>query len=117
MAKNLREQVFERCQGYCEKCGKPLLEGWALHHRQLRSQGGKDVIENFLALHHVCHNTGTKSVHMNPSNSIENGYIVPSWAKPEESPVTLADGSSVILTSEGTYHYKKEENEWLTNQI
>lgn len=109
MVENLREQVLARCAGYCEKCGNSLSESWALHHRKLRSQGGKDAIENFLALHHSCHNLGTKSVHMNPSDSVENGYIVPSWAEPSEFPVTLADGSSVILSKEGTYnHYKKE---------
>ena len=105
MAKQLREQVFERCQGYCEKCGGPLPETWALHHRKLRSQGGKDVVENFVALHHACHNMGTDAVHFNPASAIRDGFIVPSWAQPDTTTVTLADGSSVILTQEGTYRY------------
>jgi hypothetical protein len=103
----LREQVFERCKGYCEKCGKPLPYGWALHHRKLKSRGGEDTVQNFLALHHECHNTGTKSVHMNPSEAERNGWIVGSWQDPLECPVTLPDGSSVRLTAEGTYFYQE----------
>jgi hypothetical protein len=73
---DLREKVLERCQGLCEKCGRSLPESWALHHRKLRSQGGKDVVQNFLALHHACHNMGTDAVHMNPANSIKNGLAL-----------------------------------------
>jgi hypothetical protein len=110
---DLREKVLERCQGLCEKCGRSLPESWALHHRKLRSQGGKDVVQNFLALHHACHNMGTDAVHMNPANSIKNGFIVPSWADPDTTLVTLADGSSVILSSEGTYKYLEgSKNGW-----
>lgn len=105
MVKELREQVFERCEGYCEKCGGALPESWALHHRKLRSQGGKDVIENFVALHHACHNMGIDAVHLNPASAVRDGFIVPSWAQPDVTTVTLADGSSVILTQEGTYLY------------
>ena len=105
MAKQLREQVFKRCQGHCEKCGGVLPKSWALHHRKLRSQGGKDVIENFVALHHACHNMGTDAVHLNPASAIRDGFIVPSWAQPDTTTVTLVDGSSVILTQEGTYRY------------
>lgn len=105
MDKNLREQVFERCQGYCEKCGGSLPESWALHHRKLRSQGGKDSVQNLVALHHACHNMGTDAVHLNPASAVRDGFIVPSWAKAESTIVTLAGGNSVILTPEGTYHY------------
>ena len=109
----LREQVFERCNGYCEKCGQSLPESWALHHRKLRSQGGKDVVENFVALHHACHNMGTNAVHLNPADAIRNGFIVPSWGDPASVSVTLSDGSNVILTQEGTYDYlERGKNGW-----
>jgi hypothetical protein len=56
---------------------------------------------------------GTDAVHMNPANSIKNGFIVPSWADPDTTSVTLADGSSVILTKEGTYNYlERGKNGW-----
>lgn len=109
----LRELVYTRCRGYCEKCGKSLPEGWALHHRKLRSQGGKNEVVNFIALHHACHNMGTHAVHMNPANSYQHGYMVKSYADPAECPLTLPDGSSVMLTDEGTYQKISEgKNGW-----
>lgn len=112
--KEMREIVLARCGGYCEKCGKPLPnEGYALHHRKLRSQGGQDAVSNFLALHHKCHNLGTDSVHLNPMISTQKGYIVRGHADPLETLLTLPDGSNVILTEEGTYEYVKEgKDDW-----
>lgn len=99
----LRDLLYSRCKGYCEKCGLPLFDDWALHHRKLRSQGGKDDITNVLALHHKCHNLGTDSVHLNPKSSYQYGYLLKSWQNPAECSVRLSNGSSVILTAEGTY--------------
>lgn len=102
--KALREQLWQRCGGYCEKCGSTLNpNNWALHHRKLRSQGGQDAIENVVALHHKCHNLGTKSVHLNPALSTEQGYIVPSWAEPAAWELLLPNGSLVLLSPEGNY--------------
>lgn len=113
MDKALRDLVWSRCKGYCELCGKQLPEGWALHHRKLKSRGGKDEVENLVALHHHCHNTGTYAVHMRPAKATELGFMVSSWQEPSESPLTLPDGNLVILTSEGTYEYiKGQENGW-----
>lgn len=115
MANNLdylRALVYARCIGYCEKCGKQLGESWALHHRKLKSRGGKDEITNLIALHHECHNLATDSVHNNPSKAKDSGHMVPSWADPESWPVTLADGSSVILTQLGTYEYLNKQEGW-----
>lgn len=100
---DLREQVLKRCKGYCEKCGRRLPENFALHHRKLRSAGGKDEISNFLALHHECHNLGTDSVHLNPKTAMENGWIVSRYKEPSECRVMLPNGRSVILSPEGTY--------------
>jgi len=105
MEKSLREIVFARSKGYCEFCGKPLPASWAIHHRKLRSRGGRDEVENLVALHHNCHNLGTKSVHLNPSMSEQKGFMVGSWQNPSECPLTLPSGETVILTAEGTYHY------------
>lgn len=101
----LRALVWARARGYCEKCGGSLPSSWALHHRKLRSRGGKDSVENFLALHHGCHNLATDSVHNNPADSMKKGYMVSTWAEPSECPVTLPSGDIVILTTEGTYKY------------
>lgn len=108
----LRGLVYARSVGYCEKCGKQLGESWALHHRKLKSRGGKDEITNLLALHHECHNLATDSVHNNPAEATEKGHMVSSWANPAECPVTLADGTSVILTELGTYKYLTKKEGW-----
>lgn len=106
----VRQMVYMRCNAYCEKCGLPLPQDWALHHRKLKSRGGNDDASNLLALHHKCHNTGTDSVHLNPKMAKDKGYMVSSWAEPTECPVTLPDGRSVILTTEGKYQVIKEGN-------
>ena len=100
---SLRAAVWLRCNGYCERCGIPLAADWALHHRKLRSQGGKDEITNLVALHHHCHNLGTDSVHLNVKAAKEQGFIVPSWADPAVVPLILADNALVLLTPAGDY--------------
>lgn len=108
----LRGLAYSRSVGYCEKCGRQLGESWALHHRKLKSRGGKDEITNVLALHHECHNMATDSVHSNPNKATETGHMVPSWEDPAECPVMLANGSSVILTPLGTYKYLVTKEGW-----
>ena len=112
--KAIREVVLDRCGGFCELCGNRLYEDFALHHRKLRSRGGKDSVENLVALHHACHNLGTDSVHLNIKKSTEIGLIVPRHAEPSEYPLTLCNGSIVTLTPEGTYNYlqRKEGYGW-----
>jgi hypothetical protein len=109
----MREVVYTRCRGYCEACGNALPESWALHHRKLKSRGGKDAVSNFVALHHECHNLGTASVHLNPEKATDRGLMVPSWQDSPSCPLTLSDGSIVMLTEEGTYkHLGKVQNGW-----
>lgn len=108
MNRQVREALFERCLGYCEKCGKPLGTDWAVHHRKLRSQGGRDSLDNLLALHHACHNLGTDAVHLNPAHSMERGYIVPRHAEPQMWELTLPNGNVVCLSPEGNYELIRE---------
>jgi hypothetical protein len=108
-----RETVLKRCGGYCEKCGSPLGETWALHHRKLRSRGGEDCVTNFVALHHECHNMGTDSVHFNPRKAENAGLMVASWQSPNDVPLTLPSGDIVLLTDDGSYRYlERKENGW-----
>lgn len=102
---NLRTQLWLRCDGYCEKCGLPLEPSWAMHHRKLKSRGGKDEITNVLALHHHCHNLGTRSVHLAPADATEHGYLVASWDQPNQIAVTLGDGQEALLTEDGQYEF------------
>jgi len=109
----LREVVKSRSSGYCEKCGKPLGESWALHHRKLRSRGGEDSLTNFVALHHECHNLGNGSVHSNPKLAEQLGLMVPSWQDPKDAPLTLPSGDIVLLNDDGSYRYlERKENGW-----
>lgn len=109
----LRQTVLSRCKGYCEKCGKVLPEGWALHHRKLRKHGGLDEPGNLIALHHECHNLGSKSVHMRPKDHYESGHLVKSFDDPKTAPLTLANGSRVILLPNGEYFYlERTEDGW-----
>lgn len=104
MDKKLRERVYGRSRGTCEKCGRGLgYESMAAHHRRLKGQGGQDDIVNLLALHHACHNMGDDAVHMNPHLSVKNGWIVPSYWDPAKMPVLISMRRAVILEEDGTY--------------
>lgn len=107
MKKEIAEAVLSRAGNYCEACGQSGSD-FALHHRRLKSQGGKDEVCNLIAVHHKCHNLGTNSIHMRPKVAIERGQIVPSWAEPSAFPLTLSDESKVLLDNEGNYTYLKE---------
>jgi hypothetical protein len=85
MDKRIAEIVLNRAGNYCEACGLPCSD-FALHHRQLKSQGGKDEVCNLIAVHQIC----------------------PSWATPSAFPLTLSDDSKVLLDNEGNYIYMKE---------
>jgi hypothetical protein len=106
----LRETLYERARGYCEKCGWPLGTNWAMHHRVLHSR--VDDIRNVLALHHECHNLGSNSVHLRPEKAMEDGFIVrqPLDGSPimavlasTEQPILLHGKHWRLLTAEGTY--------------
>jgi hypothetical protein len=108
----LREQLFERSRGYCEKCGWPIGpdSNWAMHHRVLQSR--VDDIRNIVALHHECHNLGTTSVHLRPEQAMKEGFIVrqPRNTSPYDViiaaakvPVLLHGNKWVLLNARGTY--------------
>ena len=102
MKQQVVDIVLARAGHYFEACGNPCAE-FALHHRRLKSQGGKDEPCNLIAVHHKCHNLGTDSIHLNPKRSMEMGWIVPSYAKPNEWPLILSEGSKVLLDNHGSY--------------
>ena len=102
MKQEVVDIVLERAGYYCEACGQNG-DNFALHHRKLKSQGGKDEPCNLIAVHHQCHNLGTHSIHLSPAKAIAKGQIVPSWAEPEETALHLPDGSKVLLDNEGSY--------------
>ena len=104
MNKEVRKLVWKRSKGYCEKCGLSINGvDWAFHHRKLKSQGGKDSVSNGLALHNSCHNIAKNSVHQNPKEADEKGYIVKSWESPDKKPLLRPNGTWVYLDDLGNY--------------
>jgi len=96
------EIVEARAGYYRETCGLPALESMALHHRKLKSRGGKDSVANLIRVHHECHNLGTDSIHKNPAVATEKGWMVSSWSGPETEPFLQPDGKWVILKNDGS---------------
>ena len=94
--------VEERAGHYCETCGQPALESMALHHRKLKSRGGKDSVSNLIRVHHSCHNLGNHSIHGNPSLATERGWMVSSWDEPENAKMLRPDGCWVLLGNYGS---------------
>jgi len=103
MDKQVAEIVLARAKGYCEACGLPG-DDFALHHRKLKSRGGKDEVANLIAVHHKCHNLGTFSIHLNPEKATMKGWMVPSWAEPAEYPLHLHGVEVVVLDQQGNYN-------------
>ena len=110
MDKKLVAIVQKRAGDYCEACGGAADESMALHHRKLKSRGGKDTASNLISVHHKCHNLGTKSIHLNPEWAERNGYMVASWQEPEETPMILPDGTFTLLLDDGTIKKLGERN-------
>ena len=102
LKKEIVELVQTRAGNYCETCGRPALDSMALHHRKLKSRGGKDSASNLIRVHHECHNLGTQSIHANPSMATDKGWMVSSWANPETEPMLCPDGSWVLLKDDGS---------------
>ena len=110
--KLLRDLAYARSGGLCERCGIPLADSWALHHRKLKSRGGENNLSNLVCLHHSCHNGSTSSVHNNPTKATEDGFMVASWVDPADVPIALDDGSKVLLTEDGFYRKVEDGNDW-----
>ena len=100
----LRQQVYERARGACERCGYTLGEVWECHHRKKRSQGGEDTVTNLVALHMDCHNAGVPgSVHHSPGRAYSDGFLVWRRFDPREAPLHLHGERWVVLEPDGTY--------------
>lgn len=99
----VRAQVLSRASSVCERCGLGSGE-FSVHHRRLRSQGGRDTLENLVLL---CGSGSTKChalVHSERRNlGILEGFIVPSWDDPVTVPITHWQHGQVYLTSAAGY--------------
>lgn len=77
----VRQAVAERSGFVCEVCRE--ARAVHIHHRKLRSQGGRHEPANLLHLCNRCH----RDVHANPERSYSLGFLVRGWADPAEVPV------------------------------
>lgn len=82
-------EVRDREDGHCAACGWPLgVFGGVLHHRRLRSHGGRDDAANLIEVHPGCHTGRTNSIHNKVERSIRLGHIVREFGpEPDEIPV------------------------------
>ena len=108
MDKKIVSIVEKRAGDYCEVCGGAALPSMALHHRKLKSRGGKDTPSNLIRIHHGCHNLRTDSIHQNPEKASQKGWMVGSWQRPHEVPFVRPDGSIVLLQDNGEVHILME---------
>ncbi len=86
---SIRKQVWAR-SGYNCECGCGRLASM-IHHRRLRSQGGRHELANLLHLNYLCH----ADIHANPERSYALGMLVHSWADPADVPVTTSERTTV----------------------
>jgi hypothetical protein len=91
--------VIERSGGRCEVTGDFIAEGEGhLHHRQLKSRGGRDVASNLIRVTDVVH----RQIHDQPKESLLNGAMVGSWQEPEKTRFRQPDGCWVLLADDGS---------------
>lgn len=102
MDKKVVALVQERAGDYCEACGGAAQQSMALHHRKLKSRGGKDTAANLISVHHKCHNLGTDSIHLNPEWAEQKGFMIPTWQNPAEVAISLPSGGFALLLDDGT---------------
>ena len=90
--------VLSRADGACEALisSSCIGRGQHIHHRQLRSQGGRHSVANCVSICHMCHDW----IHANPELAYDWGWLVKSYTDPEETPVRVI-GNWLLLS--GSY--------------
>jgi 5-methylcytosine-specific restriction endonuclease McrA len=89
----IRPRILARAQHECE-VALPRCERRAVHvhHRKLRSQGGKNDSCNLIAACSPCH----RDVHASPARAYAAGWMVRSTEDPALVPAQLARGLMMI---------------------
>lgn len=107
MPRAVADCVISRAGGQCEAWlpGVCNTRGQHLHHRQLRSRGGKNTVPNLVCICHACHDW----IHRNPAESTELGLIVSAYADPAEVEV-VRHGDLGQLHDDGTVTTIIKEN-------
>lgn len=85
MPRSVAESVQSRADDVCEYVIPGAGCGWVptqIHHRRLRSQGGKHDAVTCVFICEPCH----RYSHMNVEESYENGWLVHGWDDPAKTP-------------------------------
>ena len=111
ISRKTRDLVLTRAMGYCEYGGEPLTapEETALHHRKLRSHGGRDTPDNLLVVCHAHHNLASDSIHLKVAKAHIYGYIVTGGQEPEAVLVRIHKRHWAYLSRDGSYHEPSPE--------
>lgn len=100
-----RDAVWARANDCCERCGQGLTKQseHSVHHRKLRSRGGKDHVSNLVLL---C-GTGTTGchgiVHRFMLNAHADGWLVGSYEDPQFLGIVHWSGELRVLLPDGGY--------------
>lgn len=100
--RGLRNKVAAREDFCCSRCGK-WADGGSLHHRKLRSQGGRNDLPTLILM---CGSgvTGCHGwAHHQRTDAAREGYIVKPWQDPAGVPVKVYGHGWVRLTADGRY--------------
>jgi hypothetical protein len=103
----VRDAVWERANSCCERCGQGLTRQseHSVHHRKLKSRGGKDHISNLVLLcgsgtspgcHSLVHGIGQLQAHA-------DGWLIASYEDPQFLGITHWSGELRVLLPDGTY--------------
>ena len=93
-----RRLIIERDEDRCLVCGRPQMGDGQVHHRQLRSQGGRHEVANGILVCLWCHGL----IHGNVAAAILSGHIVSSWDHPDEVPLRSWRGT-ILLGTDGSW--------------
>lgn len=52
--RRIRQKIFEKSNGYCYYCGRPLTKSWEIDHKRPLSKGGSNKTPNLVASCHKC---------------------------------------------------------------
>lgn len=103
LPKEIRDAVYRRSEGRCEKCGIGMARSsMVVHHRKLRSRGGTDELSNLIGVTASCHNAATDSIHFNPKIAEEFGYMTPAWENTENHKILLWGELWALLKDDGS---------------
>lgn len=107
-SQQVRELVWTRSGGRCERCGTALTGMVSLHHRRARGAGGsRDAATNSPSnLLYLC-GSGVNGCHGWIESfrlmSYGSGWLVHSWDDPARVPVDVHGRGPVLLTDDGAF--------------